>query len=97
MQKPRLILSVLAALVALAPPAHAATVQAWITTGDQSQLLARAPDARLEASADVPTIVVDPSTRYQQIAGFGAAITDASADLIQHLDPARRDALLRQL
>ena len=98
MQQPlalRRILSIV--LIALAPAAGAATVQAWITTGDQSQLLARAVDARLEASADAPTIVVDPSTRYQQIAGFGAAITDASADLIQHLDPARRDALLRQL
>lgn len=98
MQQPlvlRRILSVV--LIALAPAAHAAPVQAWITTGDQSQLLARAPDARLETSADAAAITVDPSTRYQEIAGFGAAITDASADLIQHLDPARRDALLRQL
>ena len=103
MQKPfvpRRILSMTwsAALVVLAPDAAAAPVQAWITTGDRSQLLARAPEARFEpAAADAAAIAIDPSTRYQQIAGFGAAITDASADLIQRLDPARRDALLRQL
>jgi glucosylceramidase len=90
------VLVVLASGAAAAP----AAVQAWITTGDQSQLLARAADARLDADAAAPgaaTITIDPAARYQEIAGFGAAITDASAYLIQRLDPARRDALLRQL
>lgn len=95
----RILAMLCVAFLVPAHAAHATTVSAWITTGDQSQLLARAADARLEASADAgaATIVVDPSTRYQRIAGFGAAITDASADLVQHMAPARRDVLLHQL
>ena len=99
---PTTLLTAVFATFAMSASAAPAAVQAWVTTGDQAQLLARAPDARLDvqdaaAPAGVTAIDVDPATRYQQIAGFGAAITDASADLIQRLAPARRDALLREL
>lgn len=43
-------------------------------------------------------IQVDPAQRYQTIAGFGAAITDSSAWLIQRrMNAAQRDALLADL
>jgi glucosylceramidase len=80
-----------------------ATVRAWLTTGNKAKLLSREPDARfgsamLKMAADTPVIEVDPAVAYQQIAGFGAAITDASAYLIQQrLTPAQRDALMREL
>ena len=46
-------------------------------------------------SADIK---VEAATRYQQMVGFGASITDASAWLIQHrMDPKQREALLREL
>jgi len=84
----------------------ASPVQAWITTGDQARLLSREPDVQLDKAAGADknadkaaaVIEIDPATRYQDIAGFGAAITDASAWLIQQrMNPAQRDALMREL
>jgi glucosylceramidase len=85
--------------VALHAAAAPTTVQAWITTGDQSKLLARGNDAAFGAAARTGVVIeVDPATRYQEMAGFGAAITDASAQLIQNrLDPAQRAALMQEL
>lgn len=99
MNKPTLI-ALLAACIVNAHAAETSPVQAWITTGDQTRLLARAADAALvtAAPASATVIDIDPATTYQEITGFGAAITDASAWLIQQrLDPARRDKLLREL
>jgi glucosylceramidase len=60
-------------------------VQAWVTTGDQSKLLSREKDAAFSAAKPAGVVIeVDPATRYQEMAGFGAAITDASAYLIQN-------------
>ena len=104
---PILLTATLHAAAANAAPASAknegAAVQAWITTGDQAKLLSREPDARfgsamVKMAAGTPVIEVDPGVAYQQIAGFGAAITDASAYLIQQrMAPAQRDALMREL
>ena len=96
-----LSLTVAAALVA-AVPAHAAPkLRSWVTTGDKSQLLAAQPPsgvATAEAVAGLPVIAVDAKERHQTMVGFGAAITDASAWLIQtKLTPAQRDALLKEL
>jgi len=91
---------------AAASAAPAGAVQAWVTTADRARLLARVADAVFAAApvaapstaAGAAVIEVDPAVRYQQMAGFGAAITDASGYLIQQkLDPARREALLREL
>jgi glucosylceramidase len=92
--------------VATAAPAASmaptAAVQAWITTGDQSKLLSHEPDARfgpaVKGAKDAALIEIDPATSYQEIAGFGAAITDASAWLIQkRMTPPQREALMREL
>jgi glucosylceramidase len=80
-----------------------ATVQAWITTGNQAKLLSREADARFDGAmvkmaAGTPVIEIDPAVSYQQIAGFGAAITDASAYLIQQrMTGPQREVLLREL
>jgi len=100
----------LAAAIGGAWPAAAApvkaegpTVQAWLTTGDQTKLLSREADASFSSAmvkmaAGTPVIEVDPGTSYQQIAGFGAAITDASAYLIQQkMTGPQREALMREL
>ncbi len=82
-----------------AKPSAAAEV--WLTTGDQTHLLARqhdVPIAVADTTPAVPTITVDEATVFQEIVGFGAAITDASAWLIQQrLSAAQRDSLLRDL
>ena len=55
------------------------------------------PRSAPPSSAGV-VIDVDPATRYQEIAGFGAAITDASAELIQNrLAAPQRAALMQEL
>jgi glucosylceramidase len=74
-------------------------VQAWLTTGDQAKLMARGADARFGRDQPAPTVIdIDPETRLQEIQGFGASITDASAFLIQQrMNPAQRESLLREL
>lgn len=73
-------------------------VEVWLTTPDKSALLAPQPSLPLRTGAGQGDVVtVDPAQRYQAMVGFGASITDASAWLIQRMDPAQRDALLREL
>ena len=76
-------------------------VEVWLTTGDQRVLLARQPDLPVGTSASggaAAIIDVDASRVYQQMIGFGAAMTDASAYLMQNRMPAaQREALLQDL
>jgi glucosylceramidase len=70
----------------MAGPALAAgeTVNVWVTTPDQSKLLAQqssltfAPDS----GSNPLTITVNPATTYQQVDGWGASLTDSSSWLI---------------
>ncbi|HEY5415217.1 MAG TPA: hypothetical protein VIK41_10355, partial [Gemmatimonadaceae bacterium] len=69
-----------------ATPERRATVEAWVTTADKAKLLARTPNVPLasgEQQGIATTIEVDTAITYQEMVGFGAAITDASAWLIQ--------------
>ena len=81
--------------------AQRGAVEAWVTTADKSKLLARTPNvplARGEQQGIATTIEVDTAITYQEMVGFGAAITDASAWLIQtKLSPSQREALLQEL
>lgn len=82
----------------VAPPRTAA---AWVTTGDQSRLLAREPDLHFTIAAvdsSLPIIDVDDSREFQSVVGWGAAMSDAAAYLIQtKLSAKDREALLRDL
>lgn len=83
-------------------PAGGKPVQAWVTTGDKTRLLARDTSAASPAFAQraplALNIDVDASQRFQTMVGFGASITDASAWLMMNKQtPAQRDALLREL
>jgi len=73
--------------------------QAWLTTADQTRLLSRQADVLIGPGADASPVVidVDEGTSYQEMVGFGAAMTDASAYLIQHKLGAQRDAILHEL
>jgi glucosylceramidase len=84
------------------PSPASAGVAVWVTTGDRSKLLARQPDvpfSQPQATApETAAIDVDESRAFQEIVGFGAAISDASAWLIQRrMSAAQRDTLLRDL
>jgi glucosylceramidase len=80
--------------------AASADVDVYVTTGDRSKLLSHEPSLRFGAIGvgNIPRIEVDDRVIHQEMVGFGAALTDASAWLIQHkLTSAQRDALLREL
>src|SRR5690242_17349765 len=77
-----------------------ASAQAWVTTGDQSRVFSREPNIPMSTGADTSSTVisVDASTAYQTMTGFGAAMTDASAYLIEtKLSAAERGALMQDL
>jgi glucosylceramidase len=104
-------LPLLAVGLALVPatafrPAHLARVQAnetvsvWLTTGDQTKLLAQQADISFAASsaAASTTITIDDATTYQTIDGFGAAMTGSAAyNFNQKLTASQRDALFNDL
>jgi glucosylceramidase len=78
------------------PPAPAAHV--WVTTPDGSeQMQDRGTVPFTVGGSDRLTITVDPSLHYQTIDGVGASITDSSASVLMELDPATRDATMRDI
>ncbi|MBQ0933289.1 glycoside hydrolase family 30 protein [Ideonella alba] len=91
-----LTLSLLAAALGLGAPAQAAP-RAWVTSGDGLQLMQAQPPLRPAPAPRGQLIEVDPAQRFQTMSGLGASITDASAQLLMALPPARRSALLREL
>ncbi|HWQ88085.1 glycoside hydrolase family 30 protein [Brevundimonas sp.] len=86
---------------ATAPQSESAqTARVWMTSGDRTRLLSEQPSLIFQPAdaADGPVLVVDADQQHQSMVGFGAAITDASAWLIQtKLTSAGRDALIREL
>src|SRR3989442_1318324 len=83
------------------PPPQGPAVQLWVTTASGAKLLSPETDVHFDSAPPPATllrIVVDEGTTYQEMVGFGAAITDASAWLIQNrLTAAQREALLQEL
>jgi glucosylceramidase len=78
-------------------------VRVWLTTGDRERLLAREPDLQMSSDTAASTfaasvIDVDESRTYQQMIGFGAAMSDASAHVIMHrMQAGDREALMQDL
>jgi glucosylceramidase len=75
-------------------------VAVWLTTGDQTSLLAK-QSATLKF-ADVqsnnnPVIEVDETKKFQTIDGFGFTLTGGSATLINRLPAAEKKALIKEL
>ena len=73
---------------------------AWLTAGDQSRVLSQEPNISIATGTDTSStvITVDASTVYQTMVGFGAAMTDASAYLIEtKMSATQRDALMQDL
>ena len=70
----------------------------WITTADgRDKLTYMGQVPFTTGQPSVPTIVVDPSRRFQTMDGFGGAITDSSAVVLYRLSPAARAATMRML
>jgi glucosylceramidase len=74
-------------------------VQVWLSTADRRLQLARQADIAMIAGKALPTgVVVDTQTTFQTMVGFGAALTDSSAWVLQNrMNAAQRSALLQEL
>ncbi len=90
---------VCAACAPLPRPSPRASVQVWLSTADGEKQLAREADLSFDASANANSVIdIDADRRHQAMIGFGAAITDSSAWLIEkRMNAAQRDRLLREL
>jgi glucosylceramidase len=70
----------------------------WVTTPDGTDKMADLGTVPFSAAATTaPTVVVDPTLKYQTMQGFGGAITDSSAAVLSRLSPAAREATMRSL
>ena len=99
------LLIALACIVSLAACATASqkddprAVNVWVTTGDKTRLLQHETSLHFEGNQSAQIqIDVDATVRYQSMVGFGAAITDATAWLMQNrMSVSQRQALLEEL
>jgi glucosylceramidase len=71
----------------------------WLTQADQGQLFQRQNIALLFNTTvnQNPTIHVDTTQTYQTIDGFGFALTDGSASVINGLNESQKTSLLNEL
>jgi glucosylceramidase len=76
----------LTAWTMLDTPSGASMVKAWRTSGEQRYVPIEALMWRTGAPTSPMSIRLDPDQRYQQVLGFGAALTDASCYLLEQLD-----------
>src|SRR6478672_13320149 len=82
------------------PPPNGPAVDVWMTTASGAKLLSHESDIHFGTGTPPAgtTLSVDDATQYQEIVGFGAAMTDASAWLIEtKMSATQRDALMQEL
>lgn len=75
-------------------------VSSWVTNGSQTRLLQKEAAISLQKPSDVsvPLIELDASRTFQEMDGFGAALTGSSAWLIQQkMNASQRAALFTEL
>lgn len=87
----------------LGPAQRPGAVQLWVTSADGTRRLDRQADLQLLpadqlAERDRTLLTIDAARRMQAMVGFGAAMTDASAQLFQNTMPrTARDRLFAEL
>ncbi len=70
----------------------------WLTTSDGTQKLASQPEVQpAGAAVGDEAVIIDTSKRFQKMQGFGASITDASAQLLSGLPEEKRKAIMAEL
>ena len=85
-------------IVTVAQPVMPA-VEVWLSTEDRKLQLKQQPDVAMTfREPQTADVIIDTKTTYQTMAGFGAAMTDSSAWLLQNkLNALQRAALLQEL
>jgi glucosylceramidase len=87
-----------AGAVAKSPQRDGPQARVWVTTPDGTEKLSDQGTVAFHRGGSAAlTITVDPSRAYQRMVGFGASITDSSAQVLYRLDPATRAATMRDL
>ncbi len=77
-----------------------AQADVWVTHADRSRLISWDGKRSFDTNGNVDgsSITIDENVQYQQIDGFGAALTDSSAWLIQNrMNEGQRNALMQSL
>lgn len=75
-------------------------VVVYLTSGDKIHLFEKGNDLTTggSSSAQFPSVSLDTSFRFQEIEGYGAALTGSSAYLLNHkMDAGSRQAILKDL
>lgn len=94
----RLAVGLIFAFAFCAPVAAAPVADVWLTTADETKKLAQQPEVTAAGAATGDeAVAIDPSKRFQRMHGFGAAITDASAELLTRLPEDKRRAIMAEL
>ena len=79
-----------------APETRVANI--WLTTADETQKLEQqAGQLPAGAATGDEAVVIDTSKHFQKVHGFGASITDASAQLLSGLPEDKRKAVMAEL
>ncbi|TWT47749.1 glycoside hydrolase family 30 protein [Botrimarina hoheduenensis] len=94
----RMVLAAMTLVLVNANPADA--VDVWITSGDKSRLLSQQTDVVFQngTGSGGVGITIDASQTFQTMRGYGAAMTNSSASLLQNsLNPAQRDRAMDDL
>jgi len=79
--------------------AQSQTAKLWLTNSDRSSLFQKQRESFhfSAAASQHPTIEIADQKTLQPIDGFGFALTWGSAELLEHMDPGKRKALLKEL
>lgn len=82
------------------PPVTPGKVTVYLTSGDKSHLFGKESDLTISntSSGQNPVIYLDTTFRFQEIEGYGAALTGSSAYLLNRkMDAAARQEILKDL
>ena len=69
----------------------------WLTTGDREKLATQPAQSPVGPATGDEAVTIDTSKRFQKMHGFGAAMTDASAQVLSALPDAKRRAIMTEL
>ena len=78
-------------------PAPTGTITVRVTSGQLRYAAADSLNWRTGAHPSNNTIVLDPSKKFQEILGFGAAFTDAACYMFNQLPAPAREELFHEL
>jgi glucosylceramidase len=79
-------------------PTAIGNAEVWLTSGDQGNLLSRQADILLTELDGDATLTLDSTVTYQEMEGFGAALTGSSAYLFnKKMSGVQRSSALRDL